>query len=93
VASNTGNWQYIAGIGNDFVPFRFFDIVKQGNTYDADTSYLQHYLPALKDVPVFKRYGFGHLSKDERAVYDIDYPAPIFSFYEGLNLMKKRYGE
>lgn len=93
VASNTGNWQYIAGIGNDFVPFRFFDIVKQGNTYDADTSYLLHYLPALKDVPVFKRYGFGHLPKDERAVYDIDYPAPIFPFYDGLNLMKKRYGE
>jgi len=88
---DSGNWQYITGIGNDYVPFRFFDIVKQGHQYDPDTSYLLHHLPELKSVPKELRYGLGHLPKDQRALYDIDYPLPIIDFYQGLNQMKARY--
>lgn len=90
-ASNTGNWQYITGIGNDFVPFRFFDIVKQGNQYDPDTSYLLYHLPELKKVPKELRYGFGHLPTDQRAQYQVKGPEPIIDFYQGLNQMKARY--
>lgn len=90
-ASNTGNWQYITGIGNDFVPFRFFDIVKQGQKYDPDTSYLLHYLPELQKVPQELRYQLGHLTPAQRALFAIDYPPPIIDFYDGLNQMKARY--
>ena len=90
-ASNTGNWQYIAGIGNDSVPFRFFDIVKQGHQYDQETHYLLHHLPVFKDVPKELRYSFGHIPQEQRALYLVDYPEPIIDFYKGLNLMKVRY--
>ena len=39
VSSNWGNWAYIAGVGNDPRPNRYFNIDKQANDYDADKSY------------------------------------------------------
>ena len=39
VCSNWGNWAYIAGVGNDPRPDRYFNIEKQANDYDQDFSY------------------------------------------------------
>lgn len=39
VASNWGNWMYIAGVGNDPRPNRYFDIQKQAAQYDPDKKY------------------------------------------------------
>jgi deoxyribodipyrimidine photolyase len=73
------------------VPFRFFDVAKQGIQYDADTAYLLHYFPVFKDVPLDQRYRYPFLSSEERKAYGIEYPEPIVDFYKGLNLMKARY--
>ena len=45
VCSNWGNWTYIAGVGNDPRPNRYFNIDKQANDYDADKSYRKLWIP------------------------------------------------
>ncbi|MEL6898219.1 MAG: DASH family cryptochrome, partial [Planctomycetota bacterium] len=49
--SNYGNWNYVAGIGNDARGFRWFNTLKQSEYYDAQGDYVRHWLPRLKDVP------------------------------------------
>lgn len=45
-ASNYGNWQYIAGVGNDPRPVRRFDTQAQAQRYDASGSYRAQWLDA-----------------------------------------------
>lgn len=39
VCSNWGNWAYLAGVGNDPRPDRYFNIEKQAKEYDPDKAY------------------------------------------------------
>ncbi|MEM6978252.1 MAG: DASH family cryptochrome, partial [Planctomycetota bacterium] len=50
VASNWGNWNYSAGVGNDPRGFRFFNVIKQSEQYDPDGDYVRHWCPELKHV-------------------------------------------
>ena len=50
--SNWGNWNYLAGIGNDGRDSRMFNVVKQARDYDPQGEYLKHWLPELADIPV-----------------------------------------
>jgi deoxyribodipyrimidine photo-lyase len=43
VASNWGNWQYIAGVGADTRGGRHFNIAKQTRQYDPDGSYVDRW--------------------------------------------------
>ena len=45
VASNSGNWLYIAGLGNDPRPNRRFNPARQTEFYDPDGAYRTHWLP------------------------------------------------
>lgn len=40
-ASNWGNWNYIAGVGNDPRPNRYFDLHVQASRYDPDGKYVK----------------------------------------------------
>jgi deoxyribodipyrimidine photo-lyase len=44
VASNYGNWQYLAGVGADPRGHRQFNLEKQTQTYDPKRSFIQHFL-------------------------------------------------
>ncbi|MGQ9799631.1 MAG: DASH family cryptochrome [Ignavibacterium sp.] len=44
VASNWGNWMYIAGVGNDPREARYFNVNKQAEMYDANKSYRKLWL-------------------------------------------------
>lgn len=44
LASNLGNWAYIAGCGHDVRPCRRFNIDKQAREYDPDGAYVRHWL-------------------------------------------------
>lgn len=43
-ASNYGNWAYIAGVGVDPRPDRYFNIEKQASMYDPKGEYVNHWL-------------------------------------------------
>jgi deoxyribodipyrimidine photo-lyase len=47
-ASNWGNWMYIAGVGNDPREDRYFNTIKQADTYDSDRAYRSYWLENLK---------------------------------------------
>lgn len=46
VASNYGNWMYVAGVGND-PRDRYFNIMLQAKRYDPQGKYVKHWLPEL----------------------------------------------
>ncbi len=51
-ASNWGNWQYVAGVGNDPRQDRIFNPVKQGLDYDPQGKYVKAWVPELRGVEV-----------------------------------------
>ncbi len=51
VANNYGNWQWVAGTGNDTRPNRRFNLLRQARRFDPDGDYVRRYVPELADVP------------------------------------------
>nr|WTA67992.1 DNA photolyase family protein [Micromonospora sp. NBC_00855] len=50
VANNSGNWQWVAGTGNDTKPYRGFNPVRQAERYDPDGDYVRRWVPELAGV-------------------------------------------
>lgn len=61
VCSNWGNWQYVAGVGNDPRQNRVFNPVKQANDYDKRGEYIKAWIPELRGVRVMKGEGSGEV--------------------------------
>uniref|UniRef100_UPI001966BD06 FAD-binding domain-containing protein n=1 Tax=Nonomuraea lactucae TaxID=2249762 RepID=UPI001966BD06 len=51
VANNSGNWQWIAGTGNDTRPNRTLNVIRQARRFDPDGDYVRRYVRELEDVP------------------------------------------
>ncbi len=93
--SNYGNWNYIAGVGNDARFFRWFNILKQSEQYDPDGEYIRHWIPELRSVP----NAFIHApwtmtdAEQARAGCDIgvDYPEPIVDLFASAETGRKLY--
>jgi deoxyribodipyrimidine photo-lyase len=52
LASNTMNWQWVAGCGADAAPyFRIFNPMLQGERFDPGGDYVRRYVPELRDLP------------------------------------------
>jgi deoxyribodipyrimidine photo-lyase len=51
IASNSGNWQWIAGTGNDTRPARRFNLLRQAHRFDPAGDYVRRYIPELSAVP------------------------------------------
>lgn len=51
LASNSLNWQWVAGCGADAAPyFRIFNPVSQGVKFDPDGAYVRRWIPELRDL-------------------------------------------
>jgi deoxyribodipyrimidine photo-lyase len=51
VASNSGNWQWVAGTGVDTRPNRIFNPIRQARRFDPEGAYVRRYVPELAGVP------------------------------------------
>jgi deoxyribodipyrimidine photo-lyase len=51
VANNSGNWQWVAGTGNDTKPYRRFSPARQAERYDPHGDYVRRWVPELAGVP------------------------------------------
>jgi deoxyribodipyrimidine photo-lyase len=84
IANNAGNWQWVAGTGNDTRPNRVLSPVRQAERFDPDGVYVRRYLPELESVrgkAIFRPWrmeGFGKL----------DYPEPIVDHDEAAAAFK-----
>ncbi|WEK06372.1 MAG: deoxyribodipyrimidine photo-lyase [Candidatus Devosia phytovorans] len=87
VASNPGNWQWVAGSGLDASPyFRIFNPVTQGGRFDGTGDYVRRWVPELADLPDKWIHEPSAAPKDvlDKAgvVIGKTYPAPIVDLKE-----------
>ncbi|MEV0588611.1 deoxyribodipyrimidine photo-lyase [Nonomuraea sp. NPDC050310] len=72
VANNCGNWQWVAGTGNDTRPNRTFNPLRQARRFDPDGEYVRRYVPELAGLPapvIHEPWLSGHPMGD--------YPVPL----------------
>ena len=50
VPNNYGNWQWVAGTGNDTKPYRRFNPIRQAHRFDPDGDYVRRYVDELADI-------------------------------------------
>ncbi|WP_433253090.1 cryptochrome/photolyase family protein [Streptosporangium sp. CA-135522] len=74
VSNNYGNWQWVAGTGNDTRPNRVVNPIRQAKRFDPDGEYIRRYLPELDAVPMKMIYEPWRLPTRVRG-----YPAPLVS--------------
>ncbi|BCJ53044.1 deoxyribodipyrimidine photo-lyase [Actinoplanes sp. NBRC 14428] len=77
VANNSGNWQWVAGTGNDTKPYRRFNPIRQAERFDPDGVYVRRYVPELKAISGKAVHQPWRLPDTVRA--SLDYPAPLES--------------
>jgi deoxyribodipyrimidine photo-lyase len=88
IANNAGNWQWVAGTGNDTRPNRVLNPVRQAQRFDPEGEYVRRYLPELESVrgkAILRPW----LAKDfER----LDYPAPLVDHDEAAAAFRAHRG-
>ncbi|QGN45959.1 cryptochrome/photolyase family protein [Micromonospora sp. WMMD558] len=75
VANNSGNWQWVAGTGNDTRPYRSFNPVRQAQRYDPDGAYVRRWVPELAAVGGGAVHQPWRLPDEVRRT--LDYPPPL----------------
>lgn len=82
--SNWGNWNYIAGVGNDPREDRYFNIISQAQRYDPQGEYIRQWIPELSELKGKEAHFPARLKKQSLDYANIrlgtDYPKPIVSF-------------
>jgi len=74
VANNVGNWQWVAGTGNDTRPNRILNPIRQAHRFDPDGDYVRRYIPELAGVGGGAVHEPWRLGAARRL---LDYPEPI----------------
>jgi deoxyribodipyrimidine photo-lyase len=85
VASNWGNWQYVAGVGNDPRQGRVFNPVKQAFDYDGKGEYIKAWVPELRDLKLTRTISHGREEVDQQRLMLL-YQAWRLSDWEKNNL-------
>ena len=70
-ASNWGNWNYIAGVGNDPREDHYFNILNQARRYDPEGEYIKRWLPELSHLPADKIHRPDTLSVEEQEKFQL----------------------
>ncbi len=82
IANNAGNWQWVAGTGNDTRPNRVFNPLRQAQRFDPDGTYVRRYLPELESVGAGGVHEPWKLNGASRRA--LDYPEPIVDHDEAV---------
>jgi deoxyribodipyrimidine photo-lyase len=82
LASNTLNWQWVAGSGADAAPyFRIFNPVTQGQRFDPDGAYVRKWVPELEGQAARSIHSPWKIIK-AKSVAPTNYPRPIVDVSE-----------
>jgi deoxyribodipyrimidine photo-lyase len=91
IANNAGNWQWVAGTGNDTRPNRVFNPIRQAQRFDPEGDYVRRWVPELGGIDgraVHEPWRIGPLERSA-----IDYPEPIVDHSEAASELKARRSE
>lgn len=97
VASNNGNWQWIASVGVDPAPAfrRILNPALQQQRHDADGDYVRRWVPELAGVPDALLAEPWRMSDAEQAAAGCrigeDYPAPVVDHRQERQRALERY--
>jgi len=88
IASNAGNWQWVAGTGNDTRPHRMFNPVRQSRRFDPRGDYIRRWVPELATL------GDAHVHEpwrlDAVARGRLGYVAPLVDHAEAAAAFRAR---
>ncbi len=88
IANNAGNWQWVAGTGNDSRPNRVLNPLRQAERFDPDGEYVRRYLPELAAIEGKQVHRPWLLPAKERR----GYPDPIVDHDEATAAFKANRG-
>jgi len=89
VANNVGNWQWVAGTGNDTRPNRVLNPIRQAKRFDPRGDYVRRYVPELAALPP----GCVHEPWRSRAGSTLDYPERLVDHEAAsVEFQRRRYG-
>lgn len=88
IANNAGNWQWVAGTGNDTRPKRVFSPIRQAHRFDPDGEYVHRYLPELEAVEGKSVHEPWRLPASQRR--ELAYPEPIVDHDEAAAAFQAR---
>jgi len=96
LASNAGNWQWVAGCGADAAPyFRIFNPVLQSRKFDAAGDYLRRFVPELAELDARHVHAPWEASPQALAAAGVvlgeTYPAPIVDLADGRTRALEAY--
>ena len=75
LANNVGNWQWVAGTGNDTRPNRVLNPLRQARRFDPKGSYVRQHVPELARVEGRAIHEPWRLDAGVRR--ELDYPDPV----------------
>lgn len=81
LANNSGNWQWVAGTGNDTRPNRVLNPLRQAQRFDPEGEYVRRYVPELVEVGGAEVHEPWLLNAAVRK--GLDYPDPVVDHEEG----------
>lgn len=81
LANNSGNWQWMAGTGNDTRPNRVLNPLRQAQRFDPAGAYVRRYVPELATVEGPAVHEPWLL--DAAVHQGLDYPDPVVDHEEG----------
>lgn len=91
VASNWGNWSYVAGVGNDARGFRWFNIETQAKKYDKAGDYVKRWCPELALLGRDTVHAPWTVPPLERRMLGVDYDEPIVDLEAGIERTRQEW--
>ncbi len=88
IANNAGNWQWVAGTGNDTRPNRVLNPLRQAERFDPQGEYVRRYLPELGAIDGKAVHRPWELPARERR----GYPDPIVDHEEAAAAFRAHRG-
>jgi deoxyribodipyrimidine photo-lyase len=88
IASNSGNWQWVAGTGNDPRPNRMLNPVRQAERFDPDGAYVRRWVPELAAVRGARVHAPWRLEAAERD--RLEYCEPLVDHDEVAAAFRRR---
>jgi deoxyribodipyrimidine photo-lyase len=75
VANNAGNWQWVAGTGNNSQPNRVMNPLRQATRFDHDGEYVRRWVPELAGLSAPHIHTPWRLPEKQRS--ELKYPEPL----------------
>ena len=88
IANNAGNWQWVAGTGNDTRPNRVLNPLRQAKRFDPDGEYVRRHLPEMEAVEGAAIHEPWRLPPAQRR--SLAYPEPIVDHGEAAAAFQAR---